>query len=365
MSITKLILRRDKGSMLTQDELDDNLLYAAASGGSQSNVVKGGNFHTNPWTLGIQFDEVEDGAYTANHWKYIRKNSTARNTVARVPDAPLVEETGVFSLNSLGVAVTTNDTSQTSNDLVALSAEIGGYDFTRLAQQVSVLSFWVKYTAAGTFGVAVRNSGKDRSFVSSFTIDSANTWEKKTIVVPASPEAGTWDYEAGVGAELVFVLMAGSSYHGTAGEWNTGNFLTIDTQTNACDSISNVFKLAFVKWEPGETATPFTNKDMTLEYLDAQSGGGSSSVNNISLGGSFVLFSGQTTVPGIAGGDRVVDLPAPVSTVAAFGPMLNEFNSNGVHASLVGGGPTYSRIRFQSNFANSTKISWILIGELA
>ena len=48
-----------------------------------------------------------------------------------------------------------------------------------------VLSFYVKSSLTGTFGVAIQSYANNRNIVNTYTINSANTWERKTIVIAA------------------------------------------------------------------------------------------------------------------------------------------------------------------------------------
>jgi hypothetical protein len=48
-----------------------------------------------------------------------------------------------------------------------------------------ILSFYVKSSLTGTFGVAIQSYTNTRNIVNSYTINSANTWERKTVVITA------------------------------------------------------------------------------------------------------------------------------------------------------------------------------------
>jgi len=76
--------------------------------------------------------------------------------------------------------------SPTSTNYNVFAQYIEGYnvaDFgwgTANAQPVT-LSFWVRSSLTGTFGGAISNSGQTRSYPFTYTINSANTFEFKTI----------------------------------------------------------------------------------------------------------------------------------------------------------------------------------------
>ena len=80
------------------------------------------------------------------------------------------------------------------------------------------LSFWVRSSLTGTFGGAIRNGSNNRSYPFSYTINSANTWEQKTVTI-AGDTTGTWATDNTAGAYVTFGLGVGSTYSGTAGAW--------------------------------------------------------------------------------------------------------------------------------------------------
>ena len=51
------------------------------------------------------------------------------------------------------------------------------FDWGTANAQTVTLSFWIRSSLTGTFGISLRNAGADRSYVTSYVINSANTWE--------------------------------------------------------------------------------------------------------------------------------------------------------------------------------------------
>ena len=89
------------------------------------------------------------------------------------------------------------------------------------------LSFWVKATGTnvtGTYGVTFWIQDANKYQTASYTINSANTWEKKTIEVATSGHA-TINNDNGIGLRINFFLMAGSGYtSGTyVNQWGTAS----------------------------------------------------------------------------------------------------------------------------------------------
>jgi hypothetical protein len=260
--------------------------------GPNKNLVIGGNFDTNPWQRGVSFAGLTAGAnsYSADRFRVQITSTSGVISVLKTADAPTVAEAGIFSSNCLHVDVTTADAVVDAGDLCTFSYRMEGYDWAQIAQRAFTLSFWVKAAKTGIHSVGLINSGEDRAYIAEYTVNVADTWEKKTITVPASPSAGTWNYTTGVGIEIRFILMAGSTYFDTVGSWvaATGNSRASANQVNELDNTANNFKLALVQVEAGSNATgfevrPFEEElDLCLRYY--QTWGGTNSDENIGVG---------------------------------------------------------------------------------
>jgi hypothetical protein len=197
------------------------------------------------WQRGTSFAAVASGAYTADKFLYSKVGAMV-HTVSQSTDVPTVAQAGTYVPFSMLVDCTTVDSSIAAGDYCLIYYAIEGYEFTKVAQRTFSFSFWVKATKTGIYCIAFRNSGNDRSYVAEYTVNVTATWELKTVTIPASPTAGTWNYTTGVGLNVLFTLACGSTFQTTANAWQTGNFFGTSNQVNACDSTSNDFRIAMV-----------------------------------------------------------------------------------------------------------------------
>jgi len=161
-----------------------------------------------------------------------------------------------------------------SSDYFWLYQRIEGFntaDFSwGTAQAATVtLSFWVRSSLTGTFGGSITNSAANRSYPFTYTINSANTWEKETITI-AGDTTGTWATNNTSGVEIYFNLGAGSTFSGTAGAWAAGQFYAPTGATSVVGTNGATFYITGVQLEKGTTATSFDYRPYGTELSLAQ-----------------------------------------------------------------------------------------------
>jgi hypothetical protein len=131
------------------------------------------------------------------------------------------------------------------------------------------LSFWVRSSLTGTFNFSVCNDLANRNYIAAYTINSANTWEQKTISI-AGDTSGTWQTNNSIGLQIRFDLGSGSNYNGTAGAWGASNLLRASGSQSVVGTNGATFYITGVQLEKGSTATSFDYRPYSTELQLAQ-----------------------------------------------------------------------------------------------
>jgi hypothetical protein len=191
--------------------------------------------------------------YTLDRWSFY-VSQASKLTTQQSSTAP----TGF--VNSL-LVTSSSAYSVGAGDIFEVRQFVEGYNTADLMwgtanAQTVTLSFWVRSSLTGTFGGAIRNSASDRSYVFSYSISSANTWEQKTVTI-AGDTSGTWLTTNGRGLVTCFSLGAGSTALKAAGSWGAGEYEGVTGQTNLVGTNGATFYITGVQLEKGSTATSF------------------------------------------------------------------------------------------------------------
>ena len=167
--------------------------------------------------------------------------------------------TGQGFVSSFKTDCTTADASLAAGDFRLLQIRNEGQNFqvlkhgTSSAESVTV-AFWVKSNKTGTYTLELEKANSTRSISQTYTIDSANTWEKKVLSF-AGDTSATIPSDNSNEFTIGFWLAAGTDW--TSGTMNTSwatrtsaNRVS-SSQTNLADSTSNFFNITGVQLEVG------------------------------------------------------------------------------------------------------------------
>ena len=183
--------------------------------------------------------------------------------------------TGEGFANSIKMDCTTADASPASSDILSVQQRFEGQDLQQLKKGTSsaeslTATFYVRSNKTGTYIAELEDRDNTRYVSQSYTISSADTWEKKTVTFP-SDTSGALNNDNGESLRLNFWLGGGSDFtSGTLGTtWHTTATNRAVGQVNLADSTSNEWYVTGVQLELG-TATPFEHRSFGEELALCQ-----------------------------------------------------------------------------------------------
>jgi len=202
------------------------------------------------------------GYHTCDRWRFQELGTpTYEFTQTQSTDVP----SGQGFATSLKMDCTTADASLSASDAVTIRQKIEGQNLQYIKKGTAnaeslTCSFWVKSNKTGTYIIQIRDNDNSRQISKSYTIDSASTWEKKTITF-AGDTTGTLDNDNNASLFFDFWLGAGTDYtSGTlATSWEASalNTNTAVGQVNIADSTANDWFVTGVQLEIGSAASDF------------------------------------------------------------------------------------------------------------
>ena len=181
--------------------------------------------------------------------------------------------------NSLGVSIGTGTAGAiASSERVSLEQRIESQNLQDLAFGTSAaksftLSFYVRSSRTGQYGINMRQHDSGKDYNEKFDISSANTWERKIITVTGNT-GDTFADDNGIGLWFRIMLRAGSNSVGNVNyqSWGSSDDDKAPTgqQTTWGTDSSDDFYLTGVQLEVGSVATPFEHRSFTDELKRCQ-----------------------------------------------------------------------------------------------
>ena len=254
---------------------------------------------------------IASSAYHAldRMYYYVANHDELRTTMSQDSSVPTGADVG-FS-KSLKLDCTTAESAIAADENLRIWHIIEAQDLVRLGYGTSgaktcTLSFYVKSSLTGTYALSFWCQDTSRNVHKTYTINSANTWEKKIVTIPGDTGGVGINADNGEGMRINWFLNAGSNFTSTNtnGQWDTfaagrhsfGHTAAWGTNT------SHDFFLTGVQFEIGDEASDFEHRSFEEElhackryyqksfnYESQPANGGS---NGVSYDGAFLGYSG-------------------------------------------------------------------------
>ena len=191
--------------------------------------------------------------------------------------------TGQGFTKSLKMDCTSADASPGASDILRIQQAIEGQNLQHLkygtsSAESTTLSFWVRSNKTGTYVIQLLNGAVSRQVGKTYTISSADTWEKKTITFPGDTSTALDNDNT---AELYVQFCLGTGTDRSSGTLSSTwkSYAAADQfagQTvNLADSTSNEWYITGIQLEVGTGASDFEHLPFDVQlnrcfryYLD-------------------------------------------------------------------------------------------------
>ena len=242
----------------------------AGGGGVGRNLIINGAMNVSQ--RGTSFADVSNDTYTLDRFNR-RESNDGAVTITQDSSAP-----SGFA-NSLKVDVTTADSSIGSSQFEAIEHIIEAQNLQTLAFGTSdaknfTVSFYVKSNKTGTYALnVIQEDNSSKQATLNYTIDSANTWERKSLTFTGDT-SGVINDDNGGGFKILIWLAAGSDF--TSGS-ATATFQSYSNAqaaaqhgVNLLDSTSNEWFITGLQLEVGQNPTSFEHEPFERTFLKCQ-----------------------------------------------------------------------------------------------
>ena len=207
------------------------------------------------------------GYYTADRYT-IGANALGTWTQSVENDAP----TGSGFRKSLKMLCTTADASPAAGDYLLMRQLLEGQNLQQIkkgttsAQQM-YLSFWVKANVSGTYILEIEDTDNSRAISKSYVVNAINTWEYKTIEIPADA-TGALDNDNAASLAITWWLASGSTYTSGTLATSWAGLTSANRavgQVNLASATNNYWQITGVQLEANYQPTPFEQRPIGLE----------------------------------------------------------------------------------------------------
>ncbi len=254
------------GTQITTADIADGAFQA------NKNIIINGAVTVNQ--RGNQTTTNGGSVYFVDRFNVFHNSAAAVANLQQSTDTPSGQGFG----NSMLIDVTTADTSIAAGEVAVLRQILEGQNLQQLKYGTSsaeslTLSFWVKSPKTGVHICELyHNDSQAKTQSQSYTISSANTWEKHSVTF-SGDTAATLDNDNQYTIAVQWGLFAGTDFSSGTLQTTWANLTQVNRfagQVNLFDSTSNNFYLTGVQLELGDTATPFEHRSYGDELAACQ-----------------------------------------------------------------------------------------------
>jgi len=246
-------------------------------GAGRRNLIINGAMQVAQRGTSASYGVGDNGYKTVDRWRFNVSGNVDQfvATASQDTDAP-----AGFS-NSVKTLVTTAETGIGGGDeRTSIETRIEAQDLQMLnygssdAQDMT-LSFWVKSNVTGKFSVNFRAHDQDDAYNTPYFINSADTWEYKTVYIKGNTLSGSIANDNGIGIWVRFMLFVSADQRNDSftNNWvasSAASYGPTDMQSEWGLTVNDYFQITGVQLELGKVATPFEHRSYGEELALCQ-----------------------------------------------------------------------------------------------
>ena len=246
-------------------------------GAGRRNLIINGAMQVAQRGTSASYGVGDNGYKTVDRWRFNVSGNVDQfvATASQDTDAP-----AGFS-NSVKTLVTTAETGIGGGDeRTSIETRIEAQDLQMLnygssdAQDMT-LSFWVKSNVTGKFSVNFRAHDQDDAYNTPYFINSADTWEYKTVYIKGNTLSGSIANDNGIGIWVRFMLFVSADQRNDSftNNWvasSAASYGPTDMQSEWGLTVNDYFQITGVQLEVGKVATPFEHRSYGEELALCQ-----------------------------------------------------------------------------------------------
>jgi len=233
--------------------------------GGRRNILINGGLQISQ--RGTDLNDVSHGDYCADRFQI-----TKANTDQLVINYDQSTDTPDGFSNSFKLSVGTVESAIDTNEYLMINQKIEAQNLQHLKYGTSsaetlTLSFHVKSSVTGTYAISVFQQDASKYYSTTYTVNSANTWEYKTVKINGNT-SDIINNDNGSGLRLSWTLSSGSNFtSGSNDAWGASSNWAVGHNASWITTSSATFFLTGVQLEVGSQATPFEHRSFGEELF--------------------------------------------------------------------------------------------------
>ena len=264
-------LNVDNLKTLSGNGIDAQIVSIGGGHLSNRNIIINGAMTVSQRATSASFTSGSGTYTTLDRFKAVGNSSmTVNTTISQTADSP----------DGLGycykVLVNASQTPTGSENFMCRytgeEQDMKRFGYGTSACKQATLSFSVKSNKTGLYSVQVYIGNNSPNIILTYTINSANTWERKTITLPTYTTSFTHPSDNSRGLMIDWHLADGPDDITNTTGWDTSTTLAraATGQVNLLDATNNYWQMTNVQFEVGDTATSFEHRSFADELLRCQ-----------------------------------------------------------------------------------------------